>query len=415
MVQPGMRTAMNLPDVSIGEKEMQRGDLITVQGLGSPKTMIDVLVERSPRLKRNSPAARPIKNGSSVQVHFGTTRISSKITLLNGPALGAGHSAITRLRLDSPIVAFVGDRFVLRDSSEQNTIGGGIVLDPDADSVSFRSAAHIRLLRERVTASHDVDVCVRSQLKRDAFAESKMLLVKSHFSAAEIHEALSRLSQHGEVVLAEDIAVDASYWRHVINSAAKIIDRAHEKNPERRGVNVSELRAELEIQSDKLFSAAISELTRSGFTRSENQIGRVSHRPSLPPELVSAAQNIRGALSAKRFDPPDRKAFSQDRHVQQALRFLIDQGEIVEVSSEIVVLREAAEQMQTAVTEFLSKHGSATASQIRQKIGTTRRVIIPFLEYLDRMGVTRRIADQRMLAKKSAAAKLADAANAQQT
>jgi selenocysteine-specific elongation factor len=225
---------------------------------------------------------------------------------------------------------------------------------------------------------------------------------------------LSRLSQHGEVVLTDDIVADASYWDDLVDSAARIIDRIHEQNPERRGVDVSALRAELEIQSDKLFSAVISELTRNGFARSENQLGRVSHRPSLPSELVSAAENIRAALSAKRFDPPDRKTFSQDRHVQQALRFLIDQGEIVEIGSEIVVLREGAEQMQSTVTELLSKHGSATASQVRQKIGTTRRVIIPFLEYLDRIGVTRRIGDQRVLAKKSAAARLANVARAQQ-
>ncbi len=415
IAQPGMRTAMNLPDVSIGEKEMQRGALITVQSLGSPNAMIDVLIERSPRLKRNSPAARPIKDGSSVQVHFGTTRSAAKITLFHGRAVAAGQSAIARLRLDSPILAFVGDRFVLRDSSEQNTTGGGMVLDPDADPANFRSAAHIELLRERATAPHDVDVCVRSQLKRDAFGETKTLLVKSNFGIDEIREALFRLSQHGEVVLAGDIVAGARYWQDLINSAAKITDRAHKQNPERRGVNVSELRAELEIQSDKLFSAVILELTRNGFARSENQIGRVSHRPSLPPELVTAAENIRATLSAKRFDPPDRKAFSQDRHLQQALRFLIDQGEIVEISSEIVVLREADEQMQNAVTELLSKHGSATASQVRQKIGTSRRVIIPFLEYLDRIGVTRRIGDDRVLAKKPAAVKLANAASAQQS
>jgi len=415
IAQPGMRTAMNLPDVSIGEKEMQRGDLITVQSLGSPNAMIDVLIERSPRLKRNSPAARPIKDGSSVQVHFGTSRSAAKITLFHGRAVAAGQSAIARLRLDSPILAFVGDRFVLRDSSEQNTTGGGMVLDPDADPANFRSAAHIELLRERATAPHDVDVCVRSQLKRDAFGETKTLLVKSNFGIDEIREALFRLSQHGEVVLAGDIVAGARYWQDLINSAAKITDRAHKQNPERRGVNVSELRAELEIQSDKLFSAVILELTRNGFARSENQIGRVSHRPSLPPELVTAAENIRATLSAKRFDPPDRKAFSQDRHLQQALRFLIDQGEIVEISSEIVVLREADEQMQNAVTELLSKHGSATASQVRQKIGTSRRVIIPFLEYLDRIGVTRRIGDDRVLAKKPAAVKLANAASAQQS
>jgi len=415
IAQPGMRTAINLPDLSIGENGIQRGDIITVDSLGSPQATIDVLLERSSRLKRNSPAARPIKNGSSVQVHFGTGRIAAKITLLDQPAVGAGQSAIARLRLDSPIVALVGDRFVIRDSSEQNTIAGGTVLDPDADRANFRSPAQIQFLRARATATHDVDVCVRSQLQRDRYTDSKTLLVKSNFSADEISEALSRLSHDGEIMLAGGIISSASYWHTLINSAATSIDRAHEENPERRGVDLSEFRTDLEIESDKLFSAVILELTRNGFVRFENQIARVSHQPSLPLELLSVAENIRAALSAKRFDPPDRKGLSEDRNLQQALRFLIDKGEIVEITREIVVLREAAEQMQKTITEFLSEHRSATASQLRQKIGTTRRVIIPFLEYLDRTGVTRRIGDERVLAKKSAAAKLTDAAHAQRT
>ena len=415
IAHPGMRTAINLPDFSIGENGIQRGDIITVDSLGSPQATIDVLLERSSRLKRNSPAARPIKNGSSVEVHFGTGRIAAKITLLDQPAVGAGQSAIARLRLDSPIVALVGDRFVIRDSSEQSTIAGGTVLDPDADRANFRSPAQIQFLRACATAPHDVDVCVRSQVQRDRYTDSKTLLVKSNFSADEISEALSRLSHDGEIMLAGGIIASASYWHTLINSAATSIDRAHEENPERRGVDLSEFRTDLEIESDKFFSAVILELTRNGFVRFENQIARVTHQPSLPLELLSVAENIRAALSAKRFDPPDRKGLSQDRNLQQALRFLIDKGEIVEITREIVVLREAAEQMQKTITEFLSEHGSATASQLRQKIGTTRRVIIPFLEYLDRTGVTRRIGDERVLAKKSAAAKLTDAARAQRT
>ena len=107
IAQPGMRTAINLPDLSIGEDGIQRGDIITVDSLGRSQATIDVLLEKSSRLKRNSSAARPIKNGGSVQVHFGTGRIAAKITLLDQPAVGAGQSAIARLRLDSPIIALV--------------------------------------------------------------------------------------------------------------------------------------------------------------------------------------------------------------------------------------------------------------------------------------------------------------------
>jgi len=93
---------------------------------------------------------------------------------LDKPALGAGQNAIARLRLDSPTLAFVGDCFVLRDSSEQNTIAGGTVLDPDAGA-NFRSNAQIQFLRERATAPHDIDVCVRSEIALREFVLRKTL------------------------------------------------------------------------------------------------------------------------------------------------------------------------------------------------------------------------------------------------
>ena len=217
----------------------------------------------------------------------------------------------------------------------------------------------------------------------DGFAEAETLLVKSNFSVDEIADALSRLQTAGGVVLGGDIAADAMYWRDVIAHAEKLIDLAHERNPERHGVDLTELRTQLEIHSEKLFAGVISELERSGFVRSENQLARVTHHPSLPPELLPAAEKIRAVLAEKPLDPPDRKTFSEDRHGRQALRFLIEQGEIVELNNDIVLLRDAPEQMRNAVVEFLSDKGSATASQLRQKVGTSRRIIIPSLEYLD--------------------------------
>lgn len=407
---PGMRTAMNLPDLSIGENVVQRGDLITVKEFGSANSTIDVVIERSARLKRNSPAARRINNGNSVQLHLGTARMPARIAFVDRSALEVGQNAIAQLRLDSSILTFAGDRFILRDSSEQNTLAGGTVLDPDADRANFRSANQIKFLRARAKDPHDIDVCIRSQLKRDVFIESKTLLVKSKFGGDEIRTALNRLRQHGVIVLTGDIAADASHWHDLLSKAASAIDRTHHENPERRGIDLSELRTELKIQSDKLFSAVVSELSRHDFARHENQIARASHRPSLPRELLSAAENIRRALSAKPFDPPDRKTFTQDRQLQQALRFLVEQAEVIEISRDIVVLRDTAQQMQNAISDFLRASHSATASELRQKIATTRRIIIPFLEYLDRMGITKRVGDRRVLANNLAADRLADAA-----
>ena len=399
IAQPGMRTAINLPDLSIGENRMQRGHLITVPGLGSPHATIDVFLERSSRLKRNSPAARPIKNGSFVQVHFGTGRIAAKITLLDKTALGVGQSAIARLKFDSPILSFVGDRFVLRDSSEQNTIAGGTVLDPDADQANFRSSVQIQFLRERATAPHDIDVCIRSEIALREFVLRKALLNKSPFSDGEISEALARLECAGEIVLCGEIVTDREAWQQLRERATSFIDEAHKGNPERAGLDLNELRSTLRIQESNVFEALIADLCVKDFVRKGSAIARISHRPLLPAELRVVERKIREALSGKPFDPPSRREIETDRHAQQVLRFLTETGDLSEIGSDVVLLRENFERMKHEVADFIARNGPATVSELRKALESSRRIMVPFLEKLDRDGVTRRMGDKRWLAR----------------
>ena len=397
--EPGMRTAINLPDIEVGtgDKAINRGDVITIVDLGPPSRTLDALLEKSPRLTRKDPAARPLKNSSSVYVHHGTARVAAKIAFLEKEMLGVGERAIAQLRLESPILALLGDRFVIRDPSEQHTVAGGVVLDSHSDRENFRSAAQIDFLTARAASPDDCDVCVRSELTRHGFAQSTALLNDSNFSVAEIAATLLRLQGQGAIVMRGEIAADADRWRDLRRRASELIDNAHEKHPEQRGVELVEVRSALGDQSPDVFEALISDLRESGLVRAGTTIARASHRATLPPEIEPAAAKIRAALSAKPFDPPARKDIAQDRHLQQALRFLIEQGEVVEIGAEVILLREAAERMQAAVVAFISQHGPATVSELRQKLGTSRRVTVPFLEQLDRAGITQREADRRRL------------------
>jgi selenocysteine-specific elongation factor len=340
-----------------------------------------------------------MKNGSSIQVHFGTGRIAAKITLLDKPALAAGENAIARLRLDSPIVAFVGDRFVVRDSSEQNTIAGGTVLDPDADQANFRSSAQIQFLRARATAPHDIDVCVRSEIALREFVLRKAVLNKSPFSDAEISEALARLQRAGEIVLCSEIAADRNTWQQLRGQATSLIDEAHKGNPERAGLDLNELRSTLRVQESNVFEALMADLCVKDFIRKGSAIARISHRSLLPAKLQPVERKIREALSGKPFDPPPRREIETDRHAQQVLRFLIDSAEVIEVGPDAVLLRDNFEHMKARITEFISKHGPATVSELRQALESSRRIMVPLLERLDRDGVTRRVEDKRILGR----------------
>jgi selenocysteine-specific elongation factor len=386
-VQPGTRAAMNLPDLQIGD-DVRRGDVITDQPFAST-SILNVLLTRSSRLSR----VAPIKSGSSASVHHGTKRVMAKMIFAETNSLQAGQSAVAQLRLEFPLLAFVGDRMIVRDASEQHTIAGALVLDLDDVPTGHERA----LLASRAVAPSDVALAVWTEIARGNILEPSRLLERSRFSAAEIETALQRLAQHGEIFLGENVAAKMLVWRELRDRAAGFIDEAHKKHPERRGLELNELRTALSSMSPIVFDALITDLCQTEFVRAGSTIARASHRAALPADLKPAADKLLAALATKPFDPPGRKELAKDRDQQQALRFLIDQGEIVEIGDEIVLLRDSVDRMRTTVSDFISANGPSTASQLREKLQTSRRVIIPFLEYLDRTGVTQRQGDLRQL------------------
>jgi len=392
--QPGMRTAINLPEVSVGPAGTQRGDVITCRRFERSPTL-DVLLTRSARLRR----AVPIKSGASAYVHHGTTRTLAKVILAETDSLAASESAVAQLRLNAPLLAFVGDRLIVRDTSEQHTIAGGVVFNVG----DFQSNQERALVASRAVAPDDVDLAVWTEVSRASFFDPSQLLERSRFSAAEIARALHRLSKHSEIFLRQNVGAKMLVWRDFRERAAKLIDTAHQTHPERRGLELSELRAEFTSTSPTVFETLIDDLCQGQFMRAGSTIAKRSHSASLPPDLKPAANRLRAALAEKPFDPPGRKELAKDPHERQALRFLIHQREITEISSEIVLLRESVDQISATVSDFIRANGSATASQLRETVGTSRRVIIPILEYLDRIGVTQRIGDVRRLRESSPA------------
>ncbi len=390
--QPGVRTALSLPDLPINR--VKRGDVITDSDF-APTSALIAQVEKSPRLQAKEPAGRPLKNGSSVYLHHGTSRMTARITLLEKNGLEPGQKTIAHLKLASPLVAFVGDRFVIRDASGQHTIAGGIVLDPDG--TGFRNARNLKLLSMRATAPDNIDLCVRSEIARHGFVPRNTLLNESHFSAGEISEALMRLQQDNEIVLFGEIAASGEFWQTLRNQAIALIDNAHKQNPERLGLDLSELRSVLRDQPENVFEALIAELCADDFVRKGSAMARTSHQPVLPARLQPAEGKIRAALLQKPFDPPPRREIELERGAQHVLRFLIESGEVIEVGANAVLLRENFERMRARIIEFISKNGPATVSELRHALESSRRIMVPLLERLDRDGVTRRMRDKRVL------------------
>jgi selenocysteine-specific elongation factor len=385
VAHPGMRTAINLPDLRVDQ--IKRGDVVTLPGHGAPSSSLIVLIEKPSRLNRDKTVARPLKNGSSIYVHHGASRVAARIRFRESGSLEAGKEKIAHLTLASPIFAFIGDRVVVRDSSERHTIAGGIVLDPDGDKESLACSV----------ALGDVDSVLSATLARQGFARRESLLSKSRFSADEISEALINLEETGEIIVCQHIAADCEFWRKLRARAIGLIEKAHNESPERAGIDLGELRSALRIQEPEVLESLAADLCEGDFVRKGSVIARTSHRPTLPVNVQPAEKRIREALTGQPFDPPSRKAIESDPQARQVVRFLIENGNVIELAPDVVLLHESFERMKSQVAEFISKNGSSTVSQLRQALASSRRVMVPFLERLDREGITRRIGDKRCL------------------
>jgi selenocysteine-specific elongation factor len=378
VAQPSSRIALNLPDLDTSA--IGRGDVITIGELGAPGESIDVALDRSDRVQM-----RPLKTSTRVQVHHGSAAIPARVQLLESNELATGQRSIARLRLEQPLFALVGDRFILRDWSEQHTLAGGIVLDVHPPRVPDPA-----MLQRRAAAPSDARMLVETEVARMHAIERSRLLMQSNLDAASIESAIAPTSLVGTLV------VDRVWWQTTRGRAAEAIDGFHRASPERPGLPLADLRRVIEL-SDAMFDALLVDLAGSGFVRDGAVIRRASHRLQLPPRLQVAGERLRGMLAEKPFEPPSRGQLVPDAIAQQALKFLVANHEAVEIGPDVILSAEALQRAIDMIRNHIRGYGPATVSELKSVLNSSRRIVVPLLEKLDRDGITRRDGDRRSL------------------
>jgi len=389
---PGTRTALNLTDVN-PIAGVHRGDVITLAGLGGASHCIDVMLTISAR------ASRAVRDGVRVRVHYGSGNVPAHVALSAGREISPGQHQPAQLRLEAPVFLFAGDHLTVRDWSEQQTLAGAIVLDPEATRRAFRTTERLHWLERLAESLDDPARFVAAHVARDTAVRSSRAFVKTGFSGHDIDAAIEQLVRDQTVYAAGDTLIETAVWNAALQQAARLIEETHREHPERAGVSLTDLRNTLtkDFPLDDLFDSLIARLCEHGFARSGTVIQRTSHRPQLPEPLRAAGEALRRALSAQPLEPPSRKELAPDVSSQRALKFLIESGEVIEISAELVMSAAAVAQATAQVRAFMAKHGPATVSEVRQSLGSSRRVVVPFLEYLDRSFVTVRHGDRRAL------------------
>ena len=252
-----------------------------------------------------------------------------------------------------------------------------------------------------MSGSADDSRLLAAKLRRDFALPRATALLKSRFRQAEVDAAIASLTASGAILAADAWLLDAAWWAQRLTECADTIQAHHRAQPQLPGMDFAELSAQAAAQlpDRKLLDLFLAGLFAGGCVRSGRHIRWHAHRPALPPALQGAGAKLRAALAVNLIEPPNPGELAPTPLDKQALKFLIDTGEAIPLDEKAVLLAEGYEKLKQLITAHLQKAGQATASDLRVVTGTTRRILIPLLERLDREGVTRRAGDFRTLKK----------------
>ena len=404
-VGPATRVALNLAPArsARGGRAIRRGDVVTIPQAAGGGTRCDLRLTRSARGAGNRPTPL-LRDGARVRLHHGTANLAAAVRLEPARAksgLAAGAEALARVQLEEQRPFLIGDRVVLRDWSQRFTLAGGVVLDP-APRIPLRHAAQRSLLNAVARAPHRIGTVLRA---RAAAAGAVDLTAVGRLHPAtdqELRQTAGALAREGALQVFGAVAVDAAWFARQVDAAAQAIAAELQRHPQRAGAPIASLRAAPAGgdpgTAGAVLNAVLAALQRRGYQRTGSAIRPPGHAAALPAGLERAAASLRAALAANPLAPPGRGQLTAERDGRTVLEYLLSNGEVVALSSEVVLAAGVYRQARAAVVDYLRRHRRGTTSALRTAVGTNRRVIVPLLEQLDRAGVTLRTGNERRLA-----------------
>jgi selenocysteine-specific elongation factor len=387
---PGTRTAVNLSGVDL--EQVHRGDVITRPATYQPTRRMDVQVRLLPDI------SSPLIHDSEVKIFIGTSEIVARLRLLGAETMQPGDSGWLQLELKTSAVAVRGDRFILRRPSPGETIGGGIVVDPHPDGRHKRFDDAILEKLGSMAQGAPTDVLLQASLALGPATE-KEVFARSRLEASSASAALQELLTAGQMLQLDEWLVASAHWLALLSSATSHLEEFHENYPLLRGMPREELKSRLKVQP-RLFNLLMKKFLGDGsLVELGTLVALPDHRVSFSPAQQESVQRLLTEFSSQPFSPPLLKD-CREKIGEHVLNAMLDGGQLVAVSIEVVFRKEDYDIMVDKVRHTIHEKGHITLAEVRDFFNTSRRYAQALLEHLDAIGMTVRDGDTRRLGKK---------------
>ena len=392
--EAGSRVAVNLAGVEVAD--IERGDVLLPPGYLQVSTVLDASVT----VTKDSP--RPLATRTRIRLHLGTAEVLGRTTVLGGRVIEPGQRGFVQIKLEDPVVAARGDRFVLRFYSPMRVLGGGVVLDPAAARHRASEGDVIERLRRKLKGD-PVDIIEDALSIRDTGLPAEELTRITALSIDVVRGSLDELVGEGAVIQSGSRFMHRAAVERVTAKAVSVLSSYFEANPMKSGMPKEELRRQLGSAMDtKGFQAVLGLMSAAGYVVvSETAVNLPGHVPTLDEKTQKLADSIETAYRAAGANPPLLPDLEQryGPKTKDIAALLIERGNLVKVAADLLFHREAIESARAAMAAHLEDRGQMSVAEFRDLIGSSRKYVVPLLEYFDTKRVTRRVGDMRVLVK----------------
>lgn len=381
---PGSRVAVNITGLS--KDDIQRGDVLAYPGQLHPTQLVDV------HFRHLADADRPLKHNTEVKFFSGASETMATVRLLADETLHPNEDGWLQLRLRDAIPLTQRDRFILRYPSPAQTIGGGIIIDPNPQNrwKRFQPAVITRL-----ATLYDGTPAERVAQASDTPRPQTLVQLQktTAFDNAQLEQALqTALDEHKLVPVGDD-----QYWAVERFTALKtnlltLVTAYHESYPLRLGIPREELRRRLET-SHGLLNLTLSE--HDQLIAQRDRVRHHTHTIQFSPQQQQAIAKLEVQITANPQQPPSYKE-AVAVVGEDVLQAKIMLGDIVQISSDVIFDTVDFDQMIQAILQFIDDNGAVDVKIARDLLGTSRKYAIAILEYTDNQKITRRIGDERV-------------------
>lgn len=397
----GQRCALNLAG-KVSLEQVHRGDFLCAHPTALPGRRLDT------RCWTVEGSGRSLKHLGRVKLYIGTRHMGARTYFLErGEDSPSGQRV--QLILDKDVLAFAGDRFVLRDDNESTTLGGGVVIDPEAPQWGKSRSSRLKQL-DALELGQPSEALGQLLFSNGDTVSLRQCKRTWNLSEEEIEDLLGLTPLNaGNIVRIRDggdeLMVSRELWQSYVNCLDQQLAEWHSARPMEPGIRPESLRVLVHRQVPaRLFKAVLDDRIRAGQVVHKDQLIRaLGHRPTLSPQVQREWQQLETLMKKRGLNIPLRSEIQKGtgfdaKRLETLTRPAIKTGDLFEIGEKRLALPTTLRELAKLAKQFTDTSGGMSVIEAKQVFGLGRNLTIEILEFFDHIGYTKRSGNLRVIA-----------------